>query len=136
MSTGETTWFPFKTASSPITVAATCQSRNQTNLNPEKRNGTSSTELLIVEDINDVCTESVAQCILNVSVSAKNIINSLSTNNCNPSYHPEHLLLITDDLDGLSVHHSWADDSDFSSLGDPVFILHRFADFSTGLNCL
>ena len=30
VSTGETTWFPFKTASSLITVAATCQSRNET----------------------------------------------------------------------------------------------------------
>ena len=131
VSTDETSWSPFKTASSPITVAAACQS-----ILKRETSQPSSPELLVTEDINDVCTESVAQCILNVSVSAKNIINSLSTNNCSPSYHPEHLLLITDDLDGLSVHHSWADDSDFSSLGDPVFILHRFADFSTGLNCL
>ena len=125
VSTGETTWFPFKTASSPITVAATCQSRNETNLNPEKRNGTSSPELLIVEDINDVCTESVAQCILNVSVFAKDIINSLSTDNCNRSYHPEDLLLIADNPDGLSVHHSWADDCDFSSLSDPTITEHQ-----------
>ena len=97
----------------------------QTNLNPEKRNGTSSPELLIVEDINDVRTESVAQCILNVSVSAKDIINSLSTDNCHRSYHPEDLLLITNNQDGLSVHHSWADDCDFSSLSDPTITEHR-----------
>lgn len=73
-STGETMWSPFKTESLPVTVDTACQSGNETSGNLGKRNESSSPELLIVEDINDLCTESVAQCILNVSVSAKDII--------------------------------------------------------------
>ena len=84
-----------------------------------------SPELLIVEDINDVCTETVAQYIINVSVSAKDIINSLSTNNCNRSYHPEDLLLIADNPDGSSIHHICADNSDFSSLADTTITEHQ-----------
>ena len=76
--TGESMWSPFKTESSPITDDAACQSGTF-----RKRNESSSPELLIAEDINDVCTETVAQCILNVSVSTRDIINSLSTDNCN-----------------------------------------------------
>ena len=75
-------------------------------------------ELLIVEDINDVCTETVAQCIINVSVFAKDIINSLSTDNRDRSYHPDELLLIADNPDGLSIHYICADDGDFRASGD------------------
>ena len=53
-------WHPFKTESSSITVHA----GNERNGNLGKRNESSSPELLIVEDINDVCTETVAQCVL------------------------------------------------------------------------
>lgn len=117
-STGETMsqWSLFKTESSPINVDVACQSGNETTPNLGERNESSPPELLIVEDINDVCTETVAQCIFNVSVSAKNTINSLSIDNCNRSYRPEDLLLIADNPDGLSVDHSCADDSEFSSL--------------------
>ena len=52
----------------------------------------------------------------NASLSAKEIINSLSNDNCNQSYQAEDLLLIADNQAGLSVHHICADDSDFSSL--------------------
>ena len=78
-----------------------------------------------MEDINDLCTESVAQCILNVSVSAKDIIYSLSTDNYNRSYNPEDLLLIADNPDGLSVHHICADDNDFTSLADKTITEHQ-----------
>ena len=123
--TDETMWSPFKTESSPITVDAACQSGNETNSTFGKRTESSSPELLIAEDINDVCTETVAQCILNASVSAKEIIDSLSTDNCNRSYHPEDLLLIADNPDGLSVHHMCADESDFSSMADTTITEHQ-----------
>ena len=99
----------FKTESSPVTVDAACQSGHET---------TRNLELLIVEDINDVCTETVAQCIINVSVFAKDIINSLSTDNRDRSYHPDDLLLIADNPDGLSIHYICADDGDFRASGD------------------
>ena len=94
-STGETMW------SSPVTVDAACQSGDQTTCNLGKGNESLYAELLIVEDINDVCTETVVQCII-VSVFPKDIINSLSTDNRDRSYHPEDLLLIADNPDGLS----------------------------------
>ena len=122
---GETIWSPVKSESSPITVDAACQSGNETNRNLGKRNESTSPELLIVEDINDVCTETVTQSILNVSVSAKNIINGLSIDNCNRSYHPEDLLLIANNPDGLSVHHMCANDSDFTSLADTMIHEHQ-----------
>ena len=80
-STGETMWSPFKTESSPVTVDAACQSGDETTRNLGKGNESSCPELLIVEDINDICAETVVQCIFNVSVFAKDIINSLSTDN-------------------------------------------------------
>ena len=55
VSTDETSWSPFKTASSPITVAAACQS-----ILKRETSQPSSPELLVAEDINDVCTESAA----------------------------------------------------------------------------
>lgn len=123
-SSSETMWSPFKTESLPVTVDAACQSGNETTRNLGKGNESSSPELLIMENINDVCTETVAQCII-VSVSAKDIINSLSTDNCNRSCHPDDLLLIADNPDGLSIHHICADDSDFSSLANTTITEHQ-----------
>ena len=124
--TGETLWSPFKTESSPVTVDTACQSGQETNGNSGKRNESSPPELLIVEDINDLCTESVSHCILNVSVSAKDIIYSLSTDNYNRSYNPEDLLLIADNPDGLSVHHiCHDDDNDLASLADTTITEHQ-----------
>ena len=60
-----------------------------------------------------------------VSVSAKDIINSLSTDNRNRFYHPEDLLLIANNTDGLSIHHICADNSDFSSLADTTITEHQ-----------
>ena len=117
-STGETMWSPFKTESSPVTVDAACQSGHETTRNLGKGNECSCPELLIMEDINDVCTETVAQCIINVSVFAQDIINSLSTDNHDRSYHPEDLLLIADNPDGLSIYYICADDGDFRASGD------------------
>ena len=110
--------------SSPVTVDAACQSGDQTTCNLGKGNESSCPELLIVEDINDVCTETVAQCII-VSVFPKDIINSLSTDNCDRSYHPEDLLLIADNPDGLSIHHICAEDGDFSALADKTITGHQ-----------
>ena len=118
-------WSPFKSESSPVTVDAACQSGEETTRNLVEGNESSCPELLIVEDINDVCTETVAQCIINVSVFAKDIINSLSTDNRDRSYHPEDLLLIADNPDGLSIHHICADDGDFSALLDKTIAEHQ-----------
>ena len=63
-STGETMWSPFMTESTPLTVDAACQSGNETTRNLRKGIESSSPELLIVEDINDVCAETVEQCIM------------------------------------------------------------------------
>ena len=137
-STGEIMWSPFKTESSPVTVDAACQSGNKTTCNLGRGNESLSPELLIVEDINDVCTETVAQCIINVSVSTKDIINSLSTDNCYRSYHPEDLLLIADNSDGLSIHHICADFSDFSSLAGTTITEHqaRLRSHLATFNCV
>ena len=66
-------WSPFRRESSPITVDTACQSGIETNRNLGKTNESSSPELLIAEDINELGTETIAQFIFNVSVSATDI---------------------------------------------------------------
>ena len=69
--TGESMWSPFKTESSPITDDAACQSGTF-----GKRNESSSPELLIAEDINDVCTETEAQCVLKCEMAVIRLANA------------------------------------------------------------
>lgn len=59
--------------------------------------------LIVVEDIDDLCHENVAGCILNEAISAQDIIASLANENCNRSFHLDDLLLIADNPNGLTL---------------------------------
>lgn len=117
-STGETMWSPFMTESTPLTVDAACQSGNETTRNLRKGIESSSPELLIVEDINDVCAETVEQCIMfqfppRISSTAYIPITAINLTIRKICYSLQTTQMVC------------ADNSDFSSLADTTITEHQ-----------
>ena len=113
-------WSAFKTEASPNTAENVCDKGTTAHTGT----GNGLHYLLIAESMEDVCSETVAESVLNAAISAMQIMTSLSKDNVNRSFHPDDLLLIADKPNSLNVHHILYDNID-NDESNPVIQEHR-----------
>ena len=101
-SNAQTLWSAFKTGNSEKAEHSDRQGE-EANIDDSGKETSAVHALIVVEDIDDLCHESVAGCILNEAISAQDIIGTLASDNCNRSFHPDDLLLIANNPNGLTL---------------------------------